>query len=52
LRALVEPLIPARPPAAHGRTARPRTSDRDVLEGITFVPSTGIGWPKLPRQLG
>ena len=33
---------------------RPATnvSDRDVLEGIAFVLSTGIGWTKLPRELG
>jgi transposase len=49
---LVEPLIPARRPAIHGRTGRPRASDRDVLEGIAFVLSTGIGWTKLPRELG
>src|SRR3954465_7047613 len=48
----VEPLILPRPPAVHGRTGRPRTSDRDVLEGIAFVLSTGIGWTKLPRELG
>src|SRR5829696_6868099 len=41
---LVEPLIPPRRPAVHGRTGRPRTSDRDALEGIAFVLSTGIGW--------
>ena len=52
LWALVEPLIPPPRPAAHGRTGRPRTSDRDVLEGICFVLSTGIGWAKLPRELG
>src|SRR4051812_47875522 len=50
LWALVEPLILPRPPAVHGRTGRPRTSDRDVLEGIAFVLSTGIGWTKLPRE--
>ena len=49
---LVEPLIPAQPPAVHGRTGRPRVSDRDVLEGIAFVLSTGIGWAKLPTELG
>lgn len=50
---LVEPLIPPRRPAVHGRTGRPRVvSDRDVLEGIAFVLSTGIGWTKLPRELG
>src|SRR3954447_50367 len=52
LWALVEPLIPPRKPAVHGRTGRPRTSDRDVLEGIDFVLSTGIGWAKLPVELG
>ena len=52
LWALVEPLIPPRKPAVHGRTGRPRTSDRDVLEGISFVLSTGIGWTKLPAALG
>ena len=52
LWALVEPPIPPRRPAVHGRTGRPRTSDRDVLEGIAFVLSTGIGWAKLPTELG
>jgi transposase len=50
--ALVEPLIPPRGPAVHGRTGRPRTCDREVLEGIAFVLSTGIGWTKLPSELG
>jgi transposase len=36
----------------HGRTGRPRTSDRDVLEGIAFVLTTGIGWAKLPTEFG
>ena len=52
LWALFEPLIPPQPPAVHGRTGRPRVSDRDVLEGIAFVLSTGIGWAKLPTELG
>ena len=52
LWALAEPLIPPPRPAVHGRTGRPRISDRDVLEGITFVLSTGIGWAKLPPELG
>src|SRR5688572_23333720 len=38
LWALVEPLIPLQRPAVHGRTGRPRVSDRDVLEGIAFIP--------------
>jgi transposase len=52
LWALVEPLIPLPRPAVHGRTGRPRTSDRDAPEGIAFVLSTGIGWAKLPHELG
>ncbi|MGY1794897.1 IS5 family transposase [Geodermatophilus sp. SYSU D00525] len=52
LWALGEPLIPPRPPAVHGRTGRPRASDRDVLEGIAFVLTTGIGWAELPAELG
>ncbi|SFT85400.1 Transposase [Geodermatophilus amargosae] len=51
LCALVEPLIPPRKPAVHGRTGRPRTADRDVLEGIAFALSLGIGWAKLPTQV-
>jgi hypothetical protein len=35
--ALVGQLIPLQPPAVHGRTGRPGTTDRDVLEGIAFV---------------
>src|SRR3712207_9385246 len=52
LWALFEPLIPPPPPAVHGRTGRPRVSDRDVREGIAFVLSTGIGWTRLPIELG
>lgn len=52
LWALLEPLIPDRPPAVNGRTGRPRTDDRLVFEGIVFVLSTGIGWAKLPAELG
>jgi transposase len=37
LWALVEPLIPPQQPAVHGRTGRPRVSDRDVLQGIAFA---------------
>lgn len=52
LWALVEPLIPPRPPAVNGRTGRPRVDDRAVLEGILFVLTTGIGWVTLPPELG
>lgn len=43
LWALAERLIPPPRPAVHGRTGRPRTDDRKVLEGIAYVLSTGIG---------
>ncbi len=49
LWALVEPLIPPQPSLVRGR---PGVSDRDVLEGIAFVLSSGIGWAKLPAELG
>jgi transposase len=52
LWALVEPLIPARLPAVHGRTGRPRVDDRAALEGILFVLETGIPWKRLPTELG
>ena len=52
LWALFEPLIPPQRLAVHGRTGRPRVCDRDVLEGIAFVLSTGIGWTKLPTEMG
>jgi transposase len=39
-------------PAPEASSAWPHRSDRDVLEGIAFVPSTGIGWTKLPAELG
>src|SRR3954447_10180770 len=52
LWALVEPLIPPPRPAVHGRTGRPRTPDRDAPEGIAFVLATGMGWAKLPAEVG
>jgi transposase len=52
LWALIEPLLPARPPAKRGRTGRPRRDDRAALEGIVYVLRTGIGWAKLPVELG
>jgi len=48
----VQPLIPPSPCPSRGRTGRPRTSDRDVLEGIVLVLSSGIGWTRLPVELG
>src|SRR4051812_17095886 len=52
LWALAEPRIPPPKPAVHERTGRPRIDDRQVLEGIAYVLSTGIGWARLPPQLG
>ena len=52
LWALIEALIPPRPPAKRGRTGRPRLDDRAALNGIVFVLRTGIGWAKLPGELG
>lgn len=49
---LIEPLIPARPAAINGRTGRPRLDDRLLLQGILFVLTNGIGWTKLPTELG
>ena len=31
---------------------RKRMDDRACLNGILFVLSTGIGWDRLPQQLG
>jgi transposase len=52
LWALVEPLLPQRRAAVHGRTGRPRVDDRDALEGILFVLETGVPWKRLPIELG
>lgn len=49
---LIAPLLPPRSPAVRGRTGRPRVEDRRALEGILFVLTTGIGWAKLPAELG
>src|SRR5450759_697622 len=35
-----------------GPGGRPRCDDRLALEGILFVLTTGIGWAKLPAELG
>jgi transposase len=47
----VEPLIPPRP-AGRAPGGRPRLEDRQAVEGILFVLTTGIGWAKLPGELG
>lgn len=51
LWALLAPLIPARRPG-RGPGGCPRVADRQAVEGIIFVLTTGVGWAKLPPQLG
>jgi transposase len=51
LWALLEPLIPSKP-AGQAPGGRPRLEDRQAVEGILFVLTTGIGWAKLPAELG
>jgi len=46
----LEPLIPAQPRGLKG--GRPPVNDRVVLEGILFVLGQGIGWQRLPREIG
>lgn len=50
LWALVEPLLPKRPPRPKG--GRPPLDDRKTLTGIVFVLKTGIPWEDLPQELG
>lgn len=50
LWALVEPLLPRRPPRPKG--GRPPVPDRQALTGILFVLKSGIPWSMLPRELG
>ena len=46
----IEPLLPTAPCRPKG--GRPRVPDRAALGGILFVLHTGIGWERLPRELG
>ena len=48
---LVEPLIPVRP-RRHRHPGRRPLDDRAVLNGILFVLRSGIGWERLPKELG
>ncbi len=50
LWAIVEPLIPAKPPKPKG--GRPRIDDRAALTGIIFVLKSGIPWSMLPIEMG
>ena len=46
---LIEPVLPPWPAKAPG--ARP-VPDQPCLQGVLFVPHTGIGWEDLPQELG
>jgi transposase len=50
LWALVEPILPKRPPCPKG--GKPRKPDRLCLTGILFVLKTGIPWEDFPQELG
>jgi transposase len=47
---VVAPLLP--PPTPKPKGGRPRLDDRAALNGIVFVLVTGIGWERLPSELG
>jgi transposase len=47
----LEPLIPRKPRRFRYPGRRP-LDDRRVLSGILFVLVTGVGWERLPRELG
>jgi transposase len=50
--ALIEPLLPSRPPRNRQHAGRRPSSDRAALSGIVYVLRTGIPWNLLPRELG
>jgi transposase len=47
----LEPLIPRKARRFRYPGRRP-LDDREVLSGILFVLSTGVGWERLPKELG
>ena len=47
----IQPLLPV-VQRRHRWPGRKRTDDRACLNGIVFVLATGIGWERLPQQLG
>lgn len=49
--AAVEPLLPVRD-RRFRYPGRKRLPDREALQGIIFVLSTGIPWTALPQELG
>jgi transposase len=48
---VIEPLIPELP-RRFRHPGRKRLDDRKVLTGILFVLQTGIGWERLPQEMG
>lgn len=48
---LIEPLLPTKPRRFRYPGRKP-LDDRQVLNGILFVLTTGIAWTRLPQQLG
>jgi transposase len=48
---LIAPLLP-RCPRRYRYPGRRRFDDRQVLNGILFVLTTGIAWQRLPQELG
>jgi transposase len=48
---LIEPLLP-RTRRHFRHPGRRRIDDRQVLNGILFVLTTGIAWQRLPQELG
>ncbi len=48
---LIAPLLP-RCPRRYRHPGRRRLDDRQVLNGILFVLTTGIAWQRLPQELG
>lgn len=48
---VIEPLIPE-VPRRFRHPGRKRLDDRKVLTGILFVLRTGIGWERLPQEMG
>jgi transposase len=49
LWAQIKPLLPVTP-RRHRHPGRKRLDDRQVLNGILFVLTTGIAWQRLPRS--
>jgi transposase len=47
----IQPLLPVAQ-RRHRWPGRKRMDDRACLNGILFVLTTGIGWERLPQQLG